>query len=289
MFSLQRLQDPAFWLTAITAAIATIHLTLLYRADDSELLSTSVLFWGAAGYLLWDRRKTLILESTLAPTLFGLLLLGLVLLRSAGLPISGGFLKGFPVLAILGLGLLASGFRGLRQYWRELLIFGLLAIYPFLSSFLQVLNLPQLTAKAGTFLLLYAGFEVKRQGLFLVMPTGRVEVYGACSGVHSILQMLSVAVLFLLLFPLRSRWQKLLCVGVALFIGFFVNAGRVALMAVLVGWGQTSSFEYWHGGDGSLIFSVISIAIFGAFCWFVFLRSPQSLSESSDRGLSAHD
>jgi cyanoexosortase A len=124
-------------------------------------------------------------------------------------------------------------------------------------------------------LLWYTGFEVKRQGLFLFLPTGRVEVYGACSGLHSVLQMLNISVLFLLLFPVRSHLQKLFCILFAVVLGFFVNAIRVALMAILIAFSNKQAFEYWHGGDGSLVFSMISVLLFGCFCWFVFLRTPQ--------------
>ncbi len=112
-----------------------------------------------------------------------------------------------------------------------------------------------------------------RQGAFIALPTGRVEVYGACSGVSNVLQMLYISLLFLLLVPLR--WpQRLLCMVIAPLIGFFVNAGRVALMAILVANTRQEAFEYWHTGDGSLVFSAIAVLLFGAFCWLAFLRQP---------------
>ena len=272
MLTLYRLQEPGLWLLGIFAAIAAIHLSLLNRAGDSELFATSFLFWLAAGSLIWERKEKLNFQSSLPATLVGFLLLVFVLFRSVSLTGSTGLLKLLPLLGIVGIGLMASGFRGLRQYWRELLIFGLLAAYPILEGILQLINLPQLTAKSGMFMLWYSGFTVQRQGLFLLLPTGRVEVYGACSGVQSILQMVSVAVLFLLMFPIKSNVQKVLCLVVAILIGFFVNSARVALLAVLVAFSQKGTFDYWHGGSGSLIFSVISVAIFGLFCWAVFLR-----------------
>jgi cyanoexosortase A len=283
MLSLKRLQEPTFWLVGMLSAIAAIHLTLIYRADDTDLLATSLLFWTTAGSLLWERRQKIHLKSGPGATLGGILLLVVFLLRSTALPGADGTLKIMPLVALVGVGLMASGWNGLRQYWRELLIFALLALYPLLEHLLQLINLPQLTAKAAMFMLWYSGFEVQRQGLFLMLPSGRVEVYGACSGVHSILQMLSVGVLFLLLFPVASRMQKCLCLMVAVGIGFLVNAARVALLAVLVAFAQKPTFEYWHGGSGSLVFSVISVAIFGAFCWFAYLRSPK---QQSDPGAS---
>ena len=50
------------------------------------------------------------------------------------------------------------------------------------------------------------------------------------------------------------------CIAVVSFALFFlVNGVRVALMAVLVALSDGEAFEYWHLGDGSLIFSAIAV------------------------------
>lgn len=271
----KNLREPKFWLLAIAAAIAAVHLTLLSRSDNSDLFATSLLFWLAAGSLVWDNRDTYKFDSNLIPSLVGLLFMALIFVRVAFSPDSASSAWMLPFIATLGLGLLASGFKGLRQYWKELIIFGLLAIYPLLKLTLQAIDLSELTAMAATFNLSYLGFQVQRQGVFLVMPTSRVEVYGACSGIQSILQLLCISVLFLLMFPLRHRWQSVLTVVAAIVIAFVVNAMRVALMAILNNAGDKNAFDYWHLGQGSLIFSAIAVFFFGLFCWLAFLRSPQ--------------
>lgn len=273
---IQRLQDPKFWLLGISTSTIAMHLTLVNRAGNNELFATSCLFWMVAGLLVWDRRQSLPLQSGPIASLLGALLLVLVFLRSAAMPESAAVLRALPLMAVVGLGLLASGGRQLRIYWKEILIFALFAAYPLLELILQLIDLSQITAKSATFMLWYSGFQVQRQGVFLNLPTGRVEVYGACSGLASILQMLSVSVLFLLMVQVRSRKQQILCVVMAVLLGFLVNSARVALMAVLVSFSQKVSFEYWHSGDGSLIFSMIAVALFGGFCWLVFLRSPRT-------------
>lgn len=276
----KNLQEPKFWLLAIAAAVAAVHLTLLSRIDNSDIFATSLLFWLAAGSLIWDNRETLKLESKLIPSLVGLLLLGLILLRVTFSPDSASSAWVLPFIATFGLGLLASGFKGLRQYWKQLLIFGLLAIYPALKLTLQAIDLSELTAMAGAFNLSYLGFPVQRQGVFLVMPASRVEVYGACSGIQSILQLLCISVLFLLMFPLKHHWQKALVVLSAVVIAFVVNSFRVALMAILNNGGDKNAFDYWHEGQGSLIFSAIAVFIFGLLCWLAFLRSPAQKPDS---------
>lgn len=277
---LERLQEPKYWLLGIVAAIATIHLTLIDRTSNEELFAISGLFWMVAGLLIWEKRDELNLESQVPASAAGWGILAVLLLLSASLPTSNMFLCGFPLFALLATALLASGAGGLRQYWKELVIFTLLAAYPVIEIVLQSFDLPTLTAKAANMMLWYTGFDVKRQGVFLDLPgRGRVEVYAACSGLHSIMQMISVSVLFLLMFPLKKRWQGVACVVVAIALGFLVNAARVCLMALLVG---TPNFQFWHDGQGSLVFSVISVSLFGAFCWFAFLRNPKPLPTLGD-------
>jgi len=262
---------PQYWLLGIGAGLLTLNWTFLLRTDNAELLGTVGLLWLAIGTLLWEKRDQLDLNSSPSATIAGVALIALVLGRS--LAPDGYHLQVSPFLSFLGLALMAAGFRGIRQFWKELLILGLLLVSPLVVGFLQAIDLSLLTAKAATFMLWYAGFDVTRQGTFIALPNGRVEVYGACSGIGSVLQMLYISVLFLLLVPLR--WpQRLLCMVLAPLIGFLVNAGRVALLAILVANTRPEAFDYWHTGNGSLIFSAIAVVLFGAFCWFAFLRHP---------------
>lgn len=277
---MDRLQQPKYWLLGISAAFVALHLTLAHRSDNSELFTTSLLFWIVAGSLVWDQRQHLQFQSSILPSAIGVALLAALLVRSAALPTATTFLEVFPLVAVLGLALLASGFRGLPQYWKELLIFGLFALHTLLTMLLQSANMSELTAIVSTLLLQFMGFSVVRDGTFLNLPTGRVEVYDFCSGVQSTLQMLNISVLFLMMFSLRSRLQQILCIGVAMILGFMVNAVRVALMAILVAFSNKTAFQYWHGGDGSLIFSAISVLLFGGFCWLVFLREPAQAPSS---------
>lgn len=270
---------PQYWLLGIGAGLLALNLTFLQQADNPELWATVGLLWLAIAMLLWEKHPHLNLDSSPGATIVGASLIALVLVQS--LAPDGYHLQVSPFISYLGLALMASGFRGIQQFWKELLILGLLLVSPIVVGFLQLINLTLLTAKAAAFMLWYSGFEVVRQGAFIVLPTGRVEVYGACSGVNSVLQMLLIAVLFLLIVPLRWS-QRVGCVVIALLIGFLVNAARVALLAVLVASNHRDRFDYWHTGDGSLIFAAIAVLLFGAFCWLAFLRHPAN-PQGADR------
>nr|WP_231589034.1 archaeosortase/exosortase family protein [Crocosphaera watsonii] len=51
---------------------------------------------------------------------------------------------------------------------------------------------------------------------------------------------------------------------------------RVCLLTYFVSQSADEAFDYWHGEDGSLAFAMISVVVFGLFCWFSYIR-PLSL------------
>jgi len=261
-----------FWILGIGAGLISIHLTLTSRIHFSDLWGTSALFWAASCSLLWDKRSQLKTESGFFPSLLGALLLFLVLAKSSSIYGYDLFLRFFPLISALGFGLLVSGFKGLKQYWQELLLLSFIVIPP--GLLLKFIDFGTLTAKFTAFILWYAGLAVSRQGLDLILPTGKVEVASGCTGAHAILQLLGISLVFLFMFPGTSRKQKIMLPLVAVAVAFVTNSLRVALMAILVAYSDRVAFDYWHSGTGSLIFSAIAVAIFGLFCWLTIMRNP---------------
>ncbi len=283
LFPVKLIKNSPFWLLGIATGLVAINLTLLWKAGDIGHLGMSVLFWLAVGSLLWEKRHSLNLESGVLPSLLGTLLIAWVLLNSVSLPdtqnpiLHNRFLRISPFIFTLGLSLIASGFWGLKQYWRELTIVFFLGIPSVLASFLT--DISPFTAKFATFLLWYSGFDVSLQGLNIILPTGSVRVYSACSGIESMTYLLAISVICLVMFP-PKRNHRILVPIVALILGFVVNGVRVALMAVLAGT-NSESFDYWHMGEGSLLFGMIAIAIFGLFYAFL-LRQDESETQEAE-------
>jgi cyanoexosortase A len=255
------------------SCIVGLQLTLVEYTKDQDLFASSGLFWLVIGMLLWERRSQLQLDSDVISSCVGAVILGLLFYRCATIPASLNFLKVMPFFATGATALLACGWRHLGQFKKELLALGVFALNPLMEILLNRINLAEMTAKFSAALLWYSGIQVQRAGTFLAIgPNSRIEVYGACSGLHSILQMMNVATLFLVLVTIKKWGPKLLCMLTAMGLGFVVNAGRVALMGILVAYTNKQAFEYWHGGQGSFVFSVIAVILFGGFCWLCFLR-----------------
>lgn len=255
-----------FWLLVIATGLITIHLTLTSRANDASLLGTSTLFWVAVSSIVWHKRDALSLESRVSSSVWGLAIVAFVLLRSISVSGYDPFLRLFPLISIFGVALLASGFKGLKQYWQEFLIFCFLVPSP--GTLTLLIDISTLTAKFATAILWYMGFEVYRKGVFVSFPTGGIEVYPGCSGIENMLHLLGLAVIFLMMFPTKLL-EKILLPIVAILIAFVVNGVRVAILAIFAASANPQGLEYWHKGDGSLIFSMIAVGILGLCCFFL--------------------
>lgn len=254
------------WLLGIATGLITIHLTLTSRANDPSLLGTSTLFWISVCSIIWQKRDALNLESRVFSNFWGLLIIAFVLLKSISVSGYDPFLRLFPLISTFGVALLASGFKGLKQYWQELLILCFLVPSP--GTLALLIDISTLTAKFANTILWYMGFEVYRKGVYIYFSNGGIEVYPGCSGIENMLHLLGLAVIFLFMFPTKLI-EKLILPLVAVLIAFLVNGVRVAILAIFAGSGNPQALEYWHKGDGSLIFSMIGVGMLGLFCLFL--------------------
>ena len=246
-----------YWLIGIAVALITIHISLSHELG-SDFLNFGFLFWVITIVLIWQKRDKLFWQSNIISAAVGFTILAFVLYRSLNLFPQDYFLQISPLLSLLGWGLLASGFRGLKQYDRAFLVLAFLAI-PWELAYM--FDVAQITAQFSGFILWLSGFTVSRQGVWLILPTGSVEVYNGCSGVRAIAQLLGICWIILNIVPTNRR-QKILLPAIAIAIGFVINGVRVALMAILVALSDSQSFDYWHVGTGSLIFSAIAVLVF---------------------------
>lgn len=269
--SFQVINNSRFWLLGIAAGLTAIHLTITWKSDNSDLLGMSVLFLAAVCSLIRKKQNTLNLETGIISGLLGATIIAFVLFKSTA-PIGkfpdlhDKFSYTFPLVSGIGLGLLASGLKGLKQYGKELtLLFCLGVPHAIVPS---LVDISLLTAKFSTTLLWCLGFNVDREGVYIILPAGSVEVYSGCSGMVAILYLWALSALFLVMFPLNLS-QKILVPIVATLLAFVVNGGRVALMAVLVASSNEEAFDFWHTGSGSQLFAMTSVLIFSLFCWFL--------------------
>lgn len=241
-----------------------LHLVLTWRLlQHSDQLILALLFWGAIATLLWRRRGSLVLESDRGASFLGLALVTVLLCKSLSLFwFESAFVRIFPGLAALSWALLASGFR-LGQYKQEFCIVltlmlpqGLLAqfLHQQVGSYVQVL-----IAQTAAFLLHYGGVNVVRRGIEVVLGQKAVAVEYGCTGMPMLILLLQLSIVLLIVFPAPTLKQILLAV-MATLITVSLSSIRVGIMALVVN--NPATFDYWHGAQGSQIFTTLSIGLF---------------------------
>lgn len=273
-----------FLLASLGISLCLVHLSMIWRVGALSFFGLSVVFWCAVAALIWDKREILQLKSGIFSSCFAIALLIPLLIKSVFLITqSSSSLYLFPLVAFFCLILLASGFQGIGQYKREFLILFILSAITPLTSLLGNLDPSPLTAKLAGYLLWYSGFETVRQGvnLYFAGSSNGVEVYPGCSGLASVIDLLSLTLLFFLMFP--SNWKtKFILPIAAILIGFIMNGIRVSLLAVIVAYHNKVGFEYWHSGEGSLLFSMMSMSLLCAVIYFL-IQSPIPNSIGSEQ------
>ncbi len=261
--------NPNCWILGIAIALVALHLQLFWRLTGNfNQVSIELIGWSAVLFCLWKRRDSLILSSDSISQFAGWFLIALIFVRSINIHTASSLVLSLtPLLIAIAIALLCVGIGQFKHYPRELAIVFAIAfpISEVINFVDRLLQFSLLTAKYSHVLMWYLGFAVQRHGLQLVLPTGAVEIYPGCSGLEAALVTLKVAVFFLLVFPTPLK-QKVLVPTIAISSAFVVNGFRIVLLAYLVAAKNMSAFEYWHSGDGSQVFSMISMSLFSSYC-----------------------
>jgi cyanoexosortase A len=249
--------------------LALSHLGLDFYLGKQSHLLMSLLVWSSVFSLLWDKKANLSPSSSKVSTFVGFTILSALLVVSVAHP--GEKIIGFfPLVAFVSWILIFVNTAQLSSYLKEfsiLFIFGLPKLVPETAF-----GLAPLTAQFSTFLLHYAVNSPAKlvNDIHIQVPNGGVEVVPACSGVSLMLHMLSIAVIFLCLFPAK-KWDFILLPLIAAGLGFVLNGVRVAVLAALSRPESSHSFEYWHSANGASLFVLLALLLYGGL-WACFFK-----------------
>jgi len=117
-----------------------------------------------------------------------------------------------------------------------------------------------LASRAGELALSTAGVPVLREGNVLVLPSTTLEVVEACSGIRSLVSLLTLGIV-LGYFCERRRWARVLLALATIPIAILANAARVAGTGFAAEWiGPQAAEGFFHTFSGWLMF-VIAFAL----------------------------
>ena len=214
-------------------------------------------------YILWQDRKRL---QTLRPdpSWAGLpvLALSLIMLVLGVLGAELFFSRVSLLVMLAGLIILFEGwtfFRAVLFPWAVLIL-----MIPIPNLILQQITFPLqlLASKLATVLLEVVGVPVLRQGNVILLASMPLDVAEACSGIRSLLTLVTLAIIYGYLMETRI-WVRVLLAFSAIPIAVAANSFRIFGTGLLVQyWDPDKAEGFFHTFSGWLIFVVALMLLF---------------------------
>lgn len=240
---------------AATALFAPILYYMVLHWNAVADYSHGFLVVPLAGFFAWERRRDL-RHATIDPSWWGIvpLALGTLALTVGRLGTELTSMRSAYVLTLMGLVLLLLGKQAFRILAFPLLFLFLMVPLP--QSLVNVVAFPlQLTAADWAVQFLYLlRIPALREGNIIHLPETQLFVAEACSGLRSLMALITLAIVFAYFFR-RSWAQRIVIVASAIPIAIVVNAGRVAATGILTyHFGQKAAEGVIHELQGMITF-----------------------------------
>jgi len=279
-------RDQNFLFLVILGLIFAIYLTIYWRCnDDINRLFVLGVIYACFFFKFYQKQTEISFSSSLWSRLTGLLLIFLPLFRSKfvlfTIDADFRYLSVFFVfISVIGYIILITDFKGLKEFKKELIFISTASILlPFINMIVTSAGnrtnnnfITVISAKFATFFLWYLGFNPVNQTSIIDVNGGAVEVNWGCTAwpLLMILFQLSCCVLFLFSSSFKNPLFPFI---ISFLISFILSIIRIIILVLVVK--DKVTFVYWHHGEGSSIFTSVSMILFWGI---IFLKLPNSLS-----------
>jgi exosortase len=178
------------------------------------------------------------------------------------------------VLLLGGIVVLLLGWGALRVFlfpWAFLVL-----MIPIPSILLNQITFPLqlLASRVAAMVLPLAGVPILREGNIINLPSMALEVAEACSGIRSLMSLVTLAIIYGYLMEKRI-WVRILLACASVPIAVVANSVRIIGTGLLVQyWDPEMAEGYFHASWGWIIF-VVSLVLLYAFHRAITLVSPE--------------
>ncbi len=236
-----------------------------------------------AAYLVWERRGRLAAAAA-RPSWLGLPLVVLsVALLGAGVLGAELFLTRVSILGVLaGAVVFLYGWRHLRILAFPLAFLLLMIPIPAIIFNQIAFPLQLLASRLGELALTIAGVPVLREGNVITLSNTSLEVAEACSGIRSLVSLLTLAIVYGYVMN-RRAWARITLALASIPVAIAANGMRVAGTGMAAHYmGPEAAEGFFHEFSGWLLFVVAFILLFAvqrAIAWFAPDRTPRSVDQ----------
>jgi exosortase len=218
-----------------------------------------------SGYILWRQRERW-MKTEIKPSNFGLLVMlgavGLLLVGSLGAEL---FTTRFSLLVLLaGIILFLTGWKFLRAVSFPLCFLIFMIPLPQIVYNQITFPLQLLASRFATFWLEFVHVPVLRDGNILIFSNYSLEVVEACSGIRSLMTLISLAVIYGYLLEPRP-WVRILLAVLMVPIAIVSNAIRIMGAGMMAHrFGAAAAEGFLHEFSGWVIFLVALLLLFAS-------------------------
>jgi exosortase len=214
-----------------------------------------------AGYIIWQKRC----ELTSTPATgnwWGLLVVGwgALQLALATLGVELFLARTALVISLVGVILTVAGAEVVRKLAFPLFLLVFMVPIPALIFNQITFPLQLLASRVAELVLTLLGVPVFREGNILELPSQRLSVVEACSGIRSLLSLSFLALVYAYFFD-RSAWMRWVLLGAAVPIAIVANASRVTLTGLIGEYNRTWAEGVFHAAEGWVIFMLALVML----------------------------
>jgi exosortase len=248
---------------AFALLYSRILLKLAHDWGTDDNYSHGFLVVPLVAYLIWERRGKLN-AAPVRPANSGLLVVAASLaLLAAGVLGSELFLTRVSMLGVLvGSVLFLAGPSHLRILLFPIAMFLVAIPIPAIVFNQIAFPLQLLASRFGAAALAAAGVPVLREGNLMVLANTTLEVAEACSGIRSLMSLLTLGIV-IGYFTDRRTWVRTLIALVTIPIAIFANGVRVAGTGIAAHYvGPRAAEGFLHAFSGWLVFVLALMLVF---------------------------
>ncbi|MCC7009090.1 MAG: exosortase [Acidobacteria bacterium] len=269
-------------LAAVLGALALLYWRiggeLVHAWSNDGNYSHGFLIPPLALYFAWERRSRLTAAASRPSWLGMVLILGSVGVLLAGLLGSELFLSRVSFVGIVaGIVLFVFGWAHLRILAFPIAFLLLMIPIPALIFNQIAFPLQLLASQAGEVTMATAGIPVLREGNVLILANTSLEVAEACSGIRSLISLITLGLVFGYFADSRA-WVRAAIVLSAIPVAIVSNAARVAGTGVAAHYyGVAAAEGFFHEFSGWVVFVLaflLILAIQQVILRLAPLRSP---------------
>jgi exosortase len=216
-----------------------------------------------AAYLAWERRARLLAAPVQASSFGLVVLIGSIAVLGAGLLGAELFLTRISILGVLvGVILFLWGWRHLRILAFPVAFLVLMVPLPAIIFNQIAFPLQLLASRVGETSMSAVGVPVLREGNVITLATTTLEVAEACSGIRSLISLLTLGIVFGY-FTDRRGWVRAVIALSTIPIAVVANGLRVAGTGIAAHfYGAAAAEGFFHTFSGWLVFVVAFLLLF---------------------------